>query len=262
MERVAFLIESTGTRIGCLLNPETLTVVRQAGIERRQSTAGPLHGADLSDDPLLYAGGGSTEMTLDLLFDTTLATGSSIVAEDVRDLTRPLWDLAENAADDSSHGQPAVVRFVWGRAWNVPGVIAAAAQRLESFTEAGVPRRAWLRLRMLRVTPPDAGRRDQSTTVPDLERVMTSALGNAPAAPASARSSEIEHTVEIAGGSAAGDSGSVSSPTRLDDLAQRYLGDPARWRLIAWFNDISDPLRMTAGRLLHVPPGVAHGGTR
>ena len=58
----------------------------------------------LSDDPLLYTGGGRTELDLDLLFDVSLA-GSSVATRDVRDLTRAFWDLAENAgqAMDTTH---------------------------------------------------------------------------------------------------------------------------------------------------------------
>lgn len=57
MERVAFLIEDTGERLGCLLNPESLVMRRQAGIRPRQSVGGLVTGADLSDDQLLYCGG-------------------------------------------------------------------------------------------------------------------------------------------------------------------------------------------------------------
>ncbi len=77
MERVAFLIEDTGERIGCLLNPESLVVRRQAGVRARRSAGGLVTGADLADDQLLYSGGGNTELTMNLLFDVSLA-GSSI----------------------------------------------------------------------------------------------------------------------------------------------------------------------------------------
>ncbi len=76
MERVAFIIEKTGERIGCMLNPETLVARRSAGLLRRNGVSGPLQTTRLTDDPLLYTGGGATEMILDLLFDTTLAGGT------------------------------------------------------------------------------------------------------------------------------------------------------------------------------------------
>jgi len=96
VERVSFLVEATGTRLSCLLNPETLAVRRLAGVRPRQTASGALTGAELSDDPLLHTGGGRTEIDLDLLFDLSLG-GGTVVADDVRDLTRPFWNLAENA---------------------------------------------------------------------------------------------------------------------------------------------------------------------
>jgi hypothetical protein len=51
----------------------------------------------------------------DLLFDVAVS-GSNIQTEDVRDLTRPLWDLAENVAGDDGFGRLRLVRFVWGKA--------------------------------------------------------------------------------------------------------------------------------------------------
>src|SRR5262245_6187623 len=119
MERVAFLVQSTGERIGCLLNPESLLVQRTAGLKPCRSLAGPFTGAGLTDDPLLFVGGGTTSLTLDLLFDVSIA-GSTIQTDDVRDLTRPFWRLAEDSEVAGERLLPPRVRFVWGKAWNIP----------------------------------------------------------------------------------------------------------------------------------------------
>jgi hypothetical protein len=153
MERVAFLIEETNERLGCLLNPENLVVRRFAGVQTRRSLTGQLTGAGLTDDPLLFTGGGLTELQLDLLFDISLA-GSSVRTDDVRDLTRPLWNLAENAASPTNYARLPVVRFIWGKSWNIPGVVIAVAERLEQFSSTGVPNRSWLRMRFVRVGEP------------------------------------------------------------------------------------------------------------
>jgi hypothetical protein len=153
LERVAFLIEETNQRIGCLLNPESLLMQRVAGVRPMHAATGPATGTGLSDAPLLYTGGGRTQLELALLFDVSLA-GSSIATGDVRELTAPLWNLAENAKRTAGYGRPPLVRFVWGKSWNIPGIVVAVAERLEDFTPAGVPRRSWLRLRMLRVSEP------------------------------------------------------------------------------------------------------------
>ncbi|HEU5218708.1 MAG TPA: hypothetical protein VFU23_08610, partial [Gemmatimonadales bacterium] len=158
MERAAFLIESNGERIPCLLNPASVVIRRQAGVRPRFSVGGPLTGAGLSDSPLLFTGGGTTEITMDLLFDVSLAR-STPPPENVRELTEPLWRLSENEPGAAgAYGRPPTVRFVWGKAWNIPGVVAAVAERLEYFTQAGTPQRSWLRLRMLRtgeMEPPE-----------------------------------------------------------------------------------------------------------
>src|SRR5512133_4114961 len=112
MERVTFVVESTGERLGCLLNPESLQITRNAGVHRRRTSTGLLAGAGISDDPLLYAGGGRTQLVLDLLFDIGVA-GSTIQTTDVRDLTRPLWQLAETAQESGTGAAAPIVRFLW-----------------------------------------------------------------------------------------------------------------------------------------------------
>ena len=257
MERVAFLIESTGQRIGCLLNPEGLTVRRTAGLARRHHVGNPVAAAELTDDPLLYTGGGWTEIELDLLFEVSLA-GSSIETTDVRSLTLPLWELAENRRDEQGRLRPPLVRFVWGKAWNVPGIITAVAERLDAFASDGVPTRSWLRMRFVRVTSAEPARPAAPASVEALEKLLPGLGTGAPGAVDT--SSEPERAVEVTGGTDA-QSEATAIPTRLDELADRYLGDAAKWRLIAWFNDVVDPLRVPAGTLLHIPPPPA-GGAR
>jgi contractile injection system tube protein len=239
MERVSFVVESTGERLGCLLNPESLQVTRNAGVRRRRTTTGLLAGAGISDDPLLYAGGGQTDLVLDLLFDIGIA-GSTIQTTDVRDLTRPLWDLAESTAA-SAGAAPPVVRFLWGKSWNIPGVVTAVAERLEQFTPDGAPTRSWLRMRFVRVN----------------ESAAAEASMPQPATPPispGAGPEEVVHQV-VGGGSDAPGSGE-----RLEDIAFLYYGDPSIWRLIAEANDIVDPSSVAPGTVLRIPASAEAGG--
>ena len=153
VERVTFLIEESNEHLRCLLNPETLVIRRAAGVQPRQSLGGQLTGEGLAETPLLFTGGGRTELQLDLLFDTTLA-GSSIRSENVRDLTAPLWRLAENSSRFQDYRRPPQVRFLWGTHWDIPGIVVAVAERLEHFTAGGVPQRSWLRMCLVRVNEP------------------------------------------------------------------------------------------------------------
>jgi hypothetical protein len=254
MERVAFLIEATNQRIGCLLNPNSLVLRRTAGLRPRQSAGGQLSGAGLTDDPLLYTGGGRTELELELLFDVSLA-GSSATGEDVRELTRPLWELAENrrdVADRAGYRQPPTVRFVWGKSWNIPGVIAAVAERLEHFTPAGEPRRSWMRMRMVRINEPPPASGDDDLIAPlSPEAFAEWAAGDLPEI-------GINYHEVIGGGAemSAGVEGEASSgfTERLEDIAARYFGSAAFWRWIALCNGIEDPLRLRSGMTLRIVP--------
>ncbi len=147
MERVAFIVDATGERIDCLLNPETFDVTRLAGIGV----------SDAGDDAVRFTGGGRTELLLDLLFDVALVE-SRVPPQDVRHLTAKLWNLAENAAQEHGTARPPLVRLVWGRSWNVPGVISAIAERFDAFGPTGVPGRSWLRLKLVRVDEPEHAR--------------------------------------------------------------------------------------------------------
>lgn len=242
MERVAFLVEGSGERLGCLLNPESLHVARRAGVRPRRAATGLLSGAGSSDDPLLYTGGGETTLSLDLLFDLGIG-GSTIRSTDVRELTKPLWDLAESTQASAAGARPPVVRFLWGKTWNVPGVVTAVAERLEHFGADGTPTRSWLRLLLARVSEDDA----QAAAAPRL----------APPAGAeaiAADTGDVVHQV-IGGGSDVAGTGE-----RLEDVAFQYYGDPSAWRLIAAYNNIADPGRIPAGTLLRIPPAPTAGG--
>jgi len=238
MERVAFLPDETGQPIHCLLNPNSVVVKRLAGLDRRRTWGGLVTGTRLTDDPLLVTGGGRTEIEVDLLFDITLP-GVVVASGDVRELTRPFWDLAENAAQPDDYGTPRRVRFVWGKTWNIPAVVAAIAERFERFTSTGVPERSWLRMRLIRTG-----------------EVTDAAAATEPAAPTAAAGTQFEipdvpddqvtfHPII----------GSEDQPAeRLDEIATQYYGEPGLWRALAQFNGISDPLNVPPPQVLRIPP--------
>ena len=254
MERVALLIEDTQERVRCLLNPESLVVRRWSGLRPRAIEGRRLAGPRHSDDPLLYVGGGWTEMDLDLLFDVELA-GSSIEATDVRDLTRPMRRLAENPDEPESGVQPSIVRFLWGRAWNEPGVVLALAERLERFTAEGVPRRSWLRLRLRRVDEPrpetdDPGPLETPDALswPTADSTFAEELMQVRDLPPR------EETLQGPGGSEAEEPQQLDRP---DLLSFELYKTPFLWRLFAHFGNVDDPLRLPRDRALQAPPPSA-----
>lgn len=254
MERVSFLIERTGSQIPCLLNPESLLQQRIAGVRARRGATGIITGRGLSDDPLVATGGGVTELDLDLLFDVDIARegataasslarpsagppqNSAITKFDVRDLTRPIWNLAENSADVDGSGALPAIRFIWGRSWNVLAVVIALAERLERFTASGVPQRSWLRLRLRRLTESDV-----ATARTALPRPL----------------SPVEDSVSP---EAIEDGPRVAIPVepdgmpslRLDQIANDRYGDPSLWRWVAKVNNIDNPLALAEATVLHL----------
>jgi CelD/BcsL family acetyltransferase involved in cellulose biosynthesis len=238
MERVAFLVDETGERIDCLLNPETFEVKRLAGVRPRATAGGQLVGSGLADDPLQFTGGGRTELVLDLIFDVELVE-STRQPSDVRALTRRLWELSENSSQEHGAGRPPLVRLVWGKTWNVPGVIVAVAERFDAIAATGVPRRSWLRLKLVRVAEP-AGAPPAS-----FEDALVSAPGTAPV-PATGSAEAVQAVGD-------GQAGSGFSGVRVDLLAAEVLGDPLDWRRLADHNDLANPLEVAPGAVLSVP---------
>jgi len=247
MERVAFLVEKTGERIPCLLNPTSVVVRRLAGVRVRQSSSGPLTGAALKDDPLIYTGGGVSEILLDLLFDVSLS-GANVTVADVRDLTRPLTELAEGSEGDAGYGQVPLVRFIWGTSWNILGVVAAVAERLEYFTQDGAPRRSWLRMRFLRTGSPAS----DSALTPDRDLPLSDLPEEIDIPPEELR------VHQILGGGQGADG--ETHTERLDEIAAAHYGNPAFWRLIAAFNNIDNPWDLKAGASVNIPPDSFVGG--
>ncbi len=240
MERVAFLIEATGEQIYCLLNPETLVMTRTAGVEARQSSGGRLTGSGLADDPLLFTGGGRTELKLDLLFDIDLLP-THLEASDVRQLTRRIWALAENSAEVQRQHRPPLVRLLWGQAWSIPGIVTEVAERFDRFATDGSPLRSWLRLSFVRVgTAADS----EGGEAWELAQRLPAVDLTAPAVTA------LEVVDE--GSATATEGDATIDPARLGLFSLEGFGNPFQWKELLRYNDIEDPLQFVGP--LAVPP--------
>jgi hypothetical protein len=270
MERVSFLIEESGERVPCMLNPDSVVLRRRAGVRPAAAQSGWLTRGGTTDDPLLQTGGGRTELDLELLFDVTLLPPATPVApavptmpgagaepvpapeRDVRSLTRPLWELTENRAGEDGVGRMSLVRFVWGKPWCELGLIVALAERLEYFTAGGTPQRSWLRLRLVRVAepaPPPAG--------PD---GLPLAAATADVAPPFDPAAEPQ-VYEVTGTGPAAGTGEPSRGERLDVIAARmYGGRWWLWRVIAAANDLPEPPWVPPGTVLRIPPVLPTAG--
>lgn len=237
MERITFLIESTNTRLSCLLNPEdredSLTIQRSSGVSREE--AGGLSRNDLTDNPVISRSRGDTRLTLKLLFDVDL-TGSSIQTRDVRELTQPLWELTEYVTGERKSQSLPQVRLFWGKAWEIPAVVESVAERYERFSFEGIPQRSWLTIGLMRV----------SDETPQPARPGPYSPTQMPAPQDLAIEDPDWGAHEFIGGGLNGE--------MLWQLASRYYGDAGLWRLIAIANQIEDPLKIAAGVVLRIPP--------
>jgi Contractile injection system tube protein len=236
--RVGFVIESTGNTISCLLNPVSLVVSRTAGIVPERTLSGAFARRAAADAPLIYTAGGRTELHLELLFDAPLNSamratpaGAPAQERDVRDMTAPFFALSENADDPA---KLPIVRFVWGKAWNVRGIVAAVSERLEHFSQNGVPQRSWMTMRFLRV----------------LEAAPSAAQAAPPALDLSDAGRDRAKDHVVAGAGNASDVGAQ----RLDTIAAQYYGDPSLWRAIARYNGIDNRANVPSGTTLRIPP--------
>jgi hypothetical protein len=246
MERVTFLVERTGDRISCLLNPESLEIRRVAGVQRRLGAGGGVLGVLRGDDPLVAVGGGTTEYDLHLLFDVDIAMegrsaappGATPPPMDVRSLTQPLWGLAETAKDSTGATAPQRMRFIWGKSWNVPAVVVAAAERLDRFDATGVPQRSWLSLRLRRVDEEgDPGVPPPTPVTPQFELGLP---------PGILPTDDYEIVPLIPD-----DTGLPLD--RIDLIAFDRLGDPAYARALASLSGIDDILRVPPGTVIRLP---------
>jgi hypothetical protein len=121
------------------------------------------------------------------------------------------------------------------------GFVASIAERLEYFTRNGVPRRAWVRMRLVRSVESEDDLRGGALPPPRLPDDP----GERPVLP---QGPSVVHALAKEGGH--DEPGPASSSERLDFIAYQYFGDPSQWRVLAWLNDIADPLRLDVG--LHI----------
>ena len=216
MERLAFLLEDSQTWVRCLLNPEGIRMHREAGVHEPAREGLPILGSQLSDDPLLFGGGGRTLYDLQLLFDVSMAR-KALPDDDIRHLTAPVVSLAENSNDN----EPPIVRLIWGKRWNIPGIVLHVAERYDHFNTSGIPRRSFMSMRFARI--------DESAVA--MQQVSAEARNN------------YSHGKNGGKNNGKSTSGTTvhTGTSRLDQIASSSTGNPRNWRAIAAANNIANP---------------------
>jgi hypothetical protein len=206
-------IEKRATHLECWFNPTTLSVRRGAEWKKKKTATGTPPKPD-------YRGGGGDTITLNLLLHAEDDRTGSDVQTNINDLL----DLADATIDAGTMDQkrPPTVTLHWGKFVSCLCVTASVDVTVELFDVDGTPLRAIVNLALTQFQPAaglGASKWTNPTTRASLRRRM--------------------HAVRP------GDN--------VHLIANAHLRDPAKWRAVAEFNELDDPLRIRAGDLLVVP---------
>jgi LysM repeat protein len=167
---------------------------------------------------LEFTSGGSTSLSLDLLFDTFEA------GTDVRAHTDKIFELTRIAPDtvDSATGtgRPPRVLFSWGRVFNFPAVITNISIQFTLFLSDGTPVRARVSIGLEECEDADSRPAQNPTT-----------------------QGQIGHKAYV-----------VKPGDTIDRIAYQEFGKSNSWRHLADTNDLDDPKNLIPGQVLQIVP--------
>ncbi len=205
-------LESGGGPFKCMFNPTDYTVARSNHWDENRVT-----GRDVPQ--LAFTGGGSSQMTMQLLFDVSEEPNGN-----VRTYVDRLWSMSlidpNNKNQVTKRARPPLCQFVWGNNWTFIAVIASVSVRYTLFNESGVPVRATA----------DVTFQEAKDFTPEK-----------PTNPSSYATPG--HKLR-----------SVRPFDTLPLIAHEEYGNPTLWRHIAEDNHIEDPLDLSPGQILSIPP--------
>lgn len=208
----AYLETERGEKIPCLFNPSKLAMTKQ------NSWTGETQGGRNAPE-LIFKGGQSGSMSLELIFDTT-DTGKAVTTFTNKltklmaiDTQLPDYDSATN------NGRPQWVKFHWGDMHTFKAAINKLDLTFTYFSSKGVPLRANASLDLTQYEP-DANWGPQNPT------------SGTPA----------PHRLH-----------QVQKGETLDRISAQHYKDSTKWRIIAEANGINDPLALNPGSLLSIP---------
>jgi nucleoid-associated protein YgaU len=185
----------------------------------------------LGTPPLQYVRGKARALSMELFFDT-YEQGA-----DVRQLTAPVIALLDK---DPREQAPPVLLFSLGRL-QFQCVLVEAGQRFTMFLRDGTPVRSTLSVRFQEYVRLEVDIRQGlffgSPTVSAAVNAAGTVIG-------------VGTSLHI-----------TTATDTLAGIAGAYLGDPGLWRDIARANRIDDPLTLTPGQTLVIPPRTGAGGS-
>jgi hypothetical protein len=204
------------TAISCMFNPYEYTLSKTNSFKEEESANGK------NTPTAEIAKAGAQTLQLSLVFDT-YASG-----QDVSCTTDRLWELMRVSDAARPEKRPArpqdkreapLVAFQWGVFFFV-SYITNMTQKFTLFTAKGIPVRAKVDITFTQYTDIEDRRPPQNPT---------------------------------SGGGPINRMHRVVAGDRLDLIAQAVYRDPTKWRQIARFNGIVDPLAIRPGQMLAIP---------
>ena len=210
-------VDSSLPPISVLFNPSSYTIVKPVTwtVQQPASDSAGETQPLLNAPTLVFGGGGSRTLTLELIFDVTEPIDDEPI-QDVRTKTNAIVALTRI---EPKKQRPPLCDVTWGAApvnsdFPFRGVVTNLTQNFTLFRSTGEPVRAKLTVVMTEALDVVT---DQRQTDPELttRRVRR------------------------------GDS--------VTAIAADVYGDPALWRVIAEANNLDDPRRLAIGRTLSVP---------
>ncbi len=207
------------TVVECLFNPAEYTFTKTNNWKSEDIVGGNV---ELMD----FQGGGAMTLTLSLFFDTYSASDPKMLdggkPKDVREFTEKVLNLMNvdpKLKDHSAHtGRPPRVSFRWGNTWSFKSVITNITQRFTMFLPDGRPVRATLDVTFRQVESQSTTRRQNPTSFAEVQKIRV-----------------------------------VGPGETIDSIAYQEYGDSARWRKIADYNELDDPLKLRPGQRLAIP---------
>jgi nucleoid-associated protein YgaU len=203
--------------VDCMFNPTEYTFSRT-----NQWTESTANRADVTLPT--FSGSNPMKLTINnLVFDTYVRASEEPTPEDVRTYTEKVFNLMQIEAStvDSANGtpgRPPRVSFRCGTFFSFKSVITSVTQKFTLFWDDGRPVRAKLDITFQQV--------ESQGTYPAQN---PSSLGSA-------------RKVRV-----------VGPDETIDAIAFAELGDASKWRLLASYNRIDNPLRLRPGQRIVIP---------
>lgn len=207
-----------GLIVNCMFNPYEYTISKSNSFKEQEAANGK------DAPPAEFSKAGAQALKLNLFFDTTLEKEAA--KRNVTLHTNELWKFMsvkdaqsnKNKANAQAKKEVPRVAFQWGVFYFV-SYITSMSQQFTLFAEDGTPLRAKVDVTFTQYVDIDDYPKQNPTS------------GDGP----------INRVWRVTAGD------------RLDLIAAEVYRDATRWRTLAAYNNILDPLRLRPGQLLQIP---------